>query len=104
MFDAKLVLRFACRREQLHRGADTLECLRRVPYDAFLATVNQTPDIFSYQGLSLIWTPHVDGEVIVQNPVVSVSQGGFLEIPLMMGSDDDEGTTDAGFTDYLETV
>ncbi|KAJ6462098.1 sterol esterase, partial [Mycena sanguinolenta] len=94
--------------------ADTLECLRRVPYDAFLATVNQTPDIFSYQGLSFIWTPHVDGDVIVQNPVVSVSQGGFLEIPLMIGSDDDEGTllalaqtnitTDAGFTDYLESV
>ncbi|KAF8217207.1 Alpha/Beta hydrolase protein [Mycena galopus ATCC 62051] len=94
--------------------ADTLECLRRVPYDVFLATVNQTPDIFSYQGLSFIWAPHVDGDVIVQNPVVSVSQGGFLKIPLMMGNDDDEGTlfalaqtnitTDAGFMDYLEAV
>lgn len=61
-------------------AVDTLQCLRSVPYDAFLATVNQTPDAFSYQGLSLIWVPHVDGDVIVQNPVVSVSQGKFSKV------------------------
>lgn len=59
---------------------DTLDCLRGVPYDAFLATVNQTPDIFSYKGLSLVWSPHVDGDVIVQNLFVSVAQGAFAKV------------------------
>ncbi|KAJ6555655.1 Alpha/Beta hydrolase protein [Mycena vulgaris] len=71
---------------------DTLACLRGVPYDTFLATVDQTPNIFSCQGLAFIWAPHVDGDVVVQNPVLSVSESAFTKIPIMTGDCDDEGT------------
>ncbi|KAJ6555672.1 Alpha/Beta hydrolase protein [Mycena vulgaris] len=93
---------------------DTLACLQGVPYDTFLATVDQTPNIFSYQGLAFIWAPHVDGDIVVQNPVLSVSESAFTKIPIMTGDCDDEGTifafgttnitTDAEFMEYLETV
>ncbi|KAJ7511629.1 carotenoid ester lipase precursor [Mycena galericulata] len=93
---------------------DTLACLRAVPYDEFLAAVDTTPDIFSYQGFRFIWAPHVDGDVVVQNPAVSVSQGAFAKIPILTGDSDDEGTifaytstnvtTDAAFLDYVHDI
>ncbi|KAJ7457149.1 carotenoid ester lipase precursor [Mycena galericulata] len=93
---------------------DTLQCLRGIPYDAFIATVNETPNILSYEGLKLIWAPHVDGDVVVQNPSVSVSQGGFAKIPFIIGDCDDEGTlfsfatsnvtTDIGFQEFIENI
>ncbi|KAJ7508277.1 carotenoid ester lipase precursor [Mycena galericulata] len=93
---------------------DTLACLRAVPYDEFLAAVDTTPDIFSYQGFRFIWAPHVDGDVVVQNPAVSISQGAFAKIPILTGDSDDEGTifaytstnvtTDAAFLDYVHDI
>ncbi|KAJ7732372.1 sterol esterase [Mycena maculata] len=93
---------------------DTLDCLRHVPYDAFLATVNKTPDLFSYHSLSLVWRPRVDGDVIVQNPPTSVAEGTFAKIPIMSGDCDDEGTifsfgndnvtTNAEFSNYVQSI
>ncbi|KAJ7921413.1 carotenoid ester lipase precursor, partial [Mycena leptocephala] len=71
---------------------DTLECLRRVPFEAFLSTVNQTPDLFSFKGVALVWRPRVDGDIIVRNPVISVAHGAFAPIPILVGDVDDEGT------------
>ncbi|KAJ7921393.1 sterol esterase [Mycena leptocephala] len=71
---------------------DTLECLRRVPFEAFLSTVNQTPDLFSFKSLALVWQPRVDGDIIVRNPVISVAHGAFAPIPILVGDVDDEGT------------
>ncbi|KAJ7116116.1 sterol esterase [Mycena crocata] len=99
-------------------AADTLECLRDVPYDTLLGTINATPDLFSYQGLELIWGPRVDGDVVLQNPALSIAQGAFAKIPILTGDDDDEGTifaygtslnsfnitTEEGFLDYVHTV
>ncbi|KAJ7201170.1 sterol esterase [Mycena pura] len=96
------------------RGAnDTLECLRRVPLDSFQAAVNNTANIFSFQSLNLVWRPRVDGEVIVHNPLVSVSKGLFAKIPIISGDADDEGTlfsfsnsnitTNDEFMDYIHS-
>ncbi|KAJ7732334.1 Alpha/Beta hydrolase protein [Mycena maculata] len=79
---------------------NTLDCLARVPLDAFMAIVNKTPDVFSYRSLSLVWRPRVDGDVIVRNPIESVAQGAFAkgdhnatsQVPIMSGDCDDEGT------------
>ncbi|KAJ7685852.1 Alpha/Beta hydrolase protein [Mycena rosella] len=71
---------------------DTLDCLRRVPLDAFTATVNHTANLFSYSSLSLPSLPRVDGDVIVQNPLLSVSQGLYAKVPILTGDCDDEGT------------
>ncbi|KAF8134091.1 sterol esterase [Mycena galopus ATCC 62051] len=92
----------------------TLDCLRSIPFDEFMATVNRTADLFSYRSLSLVWRPRVDGDVILRNPVQSVAQGAFAKIPLLSGDCDDEGTlfsfssinvtTDSEFADYVKSV
>lgn len=61
-------------------ASDTLDCLRRVPFDAFMATVNKTPDLFSYRSLSLVWRPRVDGDIVLQDPLASVSQGAYAKV------------------------
>ncbi|KAF7362887.1 Carboxylic ester hydrolase [Mycena venus] len=71
---------------------DTLDCLRRVPFDAFKAAVDQTPNALSYSSLNLVWRPRVDGDVVVQDPLISVSKGLYAKVPIMTGDDDDEGT------------
>ncbi|KAJ6578139.1 sterol esterase [Mycena capillaripes] len=63
---------------------DTLECLRRVPLDAFKATVDNTTNFFSFSSAQITWRPRVDGDVLVEDPLIS--------IPIMTGDDDDEGT------------
>ncbi|KAJ7443019.1 Alpha/Beta hydrolase protein, partial [Mycena latifolia] len=94
---------------------DTLDCLRRVPFDSLMATVNnKTLDVFSYGGLDLVWRPRVDGDVIVGDPLVSISRGLYAKIPIMTGDCDDEGTifslpeanitTDAEFLDYAHST
>ncbi|KAJ7340004.1 carotenoid ester lipase precursor [Mycena albidolilacea] len=93
---------------------NTLDCLRSVPFDDFMATVNKTADLFSYQSLSLLWRPRLDGDVIVRNPPESVAQGQFARIPILSGDCDDEGTlfaltslnvtTDPAFVDYVQSI
>ncbi|KAJ6543585.1 sterol esterase [Mycena vulgaris] len=73
-------------------STDTLECLRRVPFDAFMASVNQTTNTFSFSSLQNIWRPRVDGDVVVHDPLVSVTRGLYTKIPIMTGDSDDEGT------------
>ncbi|KAF7373914.1 Carboxylic ester hydrolase [Mycena sanguinolenta] len=95
-------------------ASDTLDCLKRVPFDDFMATVNRTADFFSYRSLSLVWRPRVDGDVLVRNPPLSVAQGDFAKIPILSGDCDDEGTlfalsstnatTDSEFSDYVQSI
>ncbi|KAJ6606098.1 carotenoid ester lipase precursor [Mycena vulgaris] len=92
---------------------DTLACLRHAPFDSFMASVNHTNNLFSFTSLSNIWRPRVDEEVILQNPLVSVSKGLYSKVPIMTGDSDDEGTvfsfgndnitTDAEFIDYIQS-
>ncbi|KAJ7034448.1 carotenoid ester lipase precursor [Mycena alexandri] len=92
---------------------DTLECLRRVPLDSFMATVNHTTNLLSFSSLQNIWRPRVDGDVVVHNPLVSVSEGLYARVPFMTGDADDEGTlfslsntnitTDEEFVGYVHS-
>ncbi|KAF7364176.1 Carboxylic ester hydrolase [Mycena sanguinolenta] len=94
-------------------ATDTLDCLKRVPFDKFAATFNKTADFFSYRSLSLVWRPRVDGDVLVRNPPLSVALGEFAKIPILSGDCDDEGTlfafsstnitTDPEFSDYVQS-
>ncbi|KAJ7158250.1 hypothetical protein C8R43DRAFT_1124863 [Mycena crocata] len=70
----------------------TRACLRHVPFDAFMATVNHTTNLFSFSSLNIIWRPRIDGDVIVRDPLVSVAKGLYAKIPIMTGDADDEGT------------
>ncbi|KAJ7640552.1 carotenoid ester lipase precursor [Mycena rosella] len=71
---------------------DTLDCLRRAPFEALMAAINKTPDFFSYRSLSLVWHPRIDGDVVAEDPLVSISRGQYAKIPIMTGICDDEGT------------
>ncbi|KAJ7266555.1 carotenoid ester lipase precursor [Mycena rebaudengoi] len=92
---------------------DSLQCLKSVPFDSFMATVNNTRNIFSFSSANNIWRPRVDGDVIVQDPFISVNEKLFAKIPLVTGDDDDEGTlfslsttnitTNAEFLDYIRS-
>ncbi|KAJ7339981.1 carotenoid ester lipase precursor [Mycena albidolilacea] len=92
---------------------NTLDCLRRIPFDAFMATVNSTPNFFSYRSLSSVWRPRVDGDVVVRNTFESMAQREFAKIPILSGNVDDEGTlfalsstnvtTDSEFHDYVQS-
>ncbi|KAJ7164210.1 Alpha/Beta hydrolase protein [Mycena filopes] len=76
-------------------AADTLNCLRRVPFEALMAAADQTPDIFSYKSLQLVWRPYVDGDVLQRAPLTSLAERLFAQwrcVPIMAGSCDDEGT------------
>ena len=40
---------------------------------------NNTPSLFSYSSLNIIWKPSVDGKVITQNPQDSIAEGRYAE-------------------------
>ncbi|KAJ7278204.1 sterol esterase [Mycena rebaudengoi] len=73
-------------------SSDSLDCLKRVPFDSFMATVNHTSDEFAYSSAQLTWRPRIDGDVVVQDPLISVSEKAFADIPIITGDADDEGT------------
>ncbi|KAJ7278206.1 Alpha/Beta hydrolase protein [Mycena rebaudengoi] len=91
----------------------SLQCLKNVPFDSFMATVNKTRNLFSFTSGNNAWRPRLDGDVIVQDPLISVSDGSFAKIPIVTGDDDDEGTlfslsttnitTNAEFLDYINS-
>ncbi|KAG1727058.1 Alpha/Beta hydrolase protein [Suillus paluster] len=71
---------------------DTLQCLREVPLDMLMNSINQTPSSFSYQSLVVAWLPRVDGVFLTADPQELVSQGSVANIPFITGDCDDEGT------------
>ncbi|TFK40488.1 carotenoid ester lipase precursor, partial [Crucibulum laeve] len=95
-------------------SADTLACLRTVPYATLKAAINKSPGIFDYQSLSLAWVPRADGVFLTDNPQKLVQQGKVANIPYVTGDCDDEGTlfslsnlnvtTEAQFKNYVGKV
>ncbi|KAF4610977.1 hypothetical protein D9613_006503 [Agrocybe pediades] len=73
-------------------SSDTLGCLRNVPLDTLRGAVDKSPDIFSYRGGAIIWTPHVDGSILQDSPFNLVRDGKISKVPLVIGNMDDEGT------------
>ncbi|KAF9254184.1 carotenoid ester lipase precursor [Marasmius fiardii PR-910] len=73
-------------------SADTLACLREVPYQTLKDAINRTPNIFSYQSLHLTWVPRVDGDFLTDSPLRLALQGKVANIPFVAGDVDDEGT------------
>ncbi|KAJ7171378.1 carotenoid ester lipase precursor [Mycena filopes] len=95
-------------------AADTLACLRTVPYEKLKAAQDASPFFLSYQSLHLSWVPREDGVFLVDNPQRLVQQGKVAPVPFVSGDCDDEGTifslstlnitTDADFATYLRTI
>jgi len=71
---------------------DTLDCLRKVPYATFKKAMDESPNMFAYQGLILAWLPRVDGVFLTEPPQVAVLRGHVSNVPMIAGNCDDEGT------------
>ncbi|KAJ5770812.1 uncharacterized protein N7511_002863 [Penicillium nucicola] len=61
----------------------TLQCLRDLPYTTFYST--------AYEGLE--WFATVDGAFISQYPQISYKQNKISKVPLLLGTNTDEGTS-----------
>ncbi|KAL7962355.1 alpha/beta-hydrolase [Trichoderma compactum] len=73
-------------------SADTLACLRRLPYNTFLSAVNSVPSIFSYNSLGLSYLPRPDGVILQDSPDALLEQGNYYPVPMIVGDQEDEGT------------
>ncbi|KAI0671152.1 carotenoid ester lipase precursor [Trametes maxima] len=73
-------------------SADTLSCLRQVPFDTLKKAVDASPGIFAPQSLRLAWLPRVDGKFLTDAPQNLVQQGSVANVPFVTGDCDDEGT------------
>ncbi|KAH9012205.1 Alpha/Beta hydrolase protein, partial [Lactarius hengduanensis] len=71
---------------------DTLACLREAPYEELKAAMDDTPSLFSYQSVALVWQPRADGVFLTDHPQRLVQQGKVARIPFVAGECDDEGT------------
>jgi acetylcholinesterase len=83
-------------------AADTLDCLRTVPYDALSAAFAATPNLSSYRvhafslssqrqlthfkSLALVYLPRVDGVFLTDNPQQLVLRGEVANVPFVAGS------------------
>ncbi|KAF9453329.1 alpha/beta-hydrolase [Macrolepiota fuliginosa MF-IS2] len=98
-------------------SADTLQCLRTVPYDTLKMAIDNTPSIFAYQSLHLAWPPRADGVFLTDHPQRLVQQGKIARVPFITGelcNCDDEGTlfslsslnvtTEGEFKDYFKNT
>ncbi|KAL2788005.1 extracellular lipase [Aspergillus keveii] len=91
----------------------SLDCLRALPYDDFLAAANSVPSLFSYQSIALSYLPRPDGTVLTASPEVLTAAGKYARVPFIIGDQEDEGTifalfqfnitTTAQIVDYLAT-
>lgn len=75
-------------------SADTLACLRSVSYTVLLNAVNSVPGIFSYSAVDLSYLPRPDNSstFFSDSPEVSVENGAYTKVPIIIGDQEDEGT------------
>ncbi|KAE9022077.1 hypothetical protein PF011_g4635 [Phytophthora fragariae] len=67
-------------------AADTLACLRLVPVETLSAILN------SSVASSASWGPAVDGDYIEDTGPALLSEGKFVRVPILLGTNNDEGT------------
>jgi carboxylesterase type B len=84
--------------------SDTLECLRGLPYDAFLNASNYPPAILSYNSVALSYLPRPDGTALPDSPDVLIQSGKYYAVPMIIGDQEDEGTLFSLFQSNLTTT
>jgi len=82
-----LVLRTSC----LHTE-DTLDCLRRTPYETLKAAIDASMGIFDYTSMALSWIPRPDGTFIQSPPIDMIEDGRVARVPIINGVVNDEAT------------
>lgn len=86
-------------------SGDKLACLRAAPYQTFLRAASSVPGILSYRALDLSYLPRPDpgNNFFSQSPEVSVQNGQFAKVPVIVGDQKDEGTLFALFQSNITT-
>ncbi|PHH59445.1 hypothetical protein CDD80_1779 [Ophiocordyceps camponoti-rufipedis] len=83
---------------------DSLTCLRNKDYPTLLNAMNSVPAFFSYSSIALSYLPRPDGLVLPDSPERLAEQGRIHAVPIIMGNQEDEGTTIALFQWNLTTA
>lgn len=65
--------------------ADTLACLRRLPFTVLDNVLNTTE-------YNSGWNPTLDGDFVARYPSQQIKDGAFVRVPIIVGSSSDEGT------------
>ena len=74
-------------------ASDTLECLRGLDYETFLNATTSVPDYNSYTSIALSYLPRPDGNLLTASPEVLTRSKKYAQVPLIIGDQEDEGTT-----------
>lgn len=85
-------------------AADTLACLRALPYDTFLKAANSVPAILSYTSVALSYLPRPDGKVLTQSADKLVLAKKYAAVPMIIGDQEDEGTLFSLFQSNITTT
>ena len=85
-------------------AADSLACLRTVPYSTLLNATNSVPGLLSYSSIALSYLPRPDGVVMPASPEVLLTSGRYAKVPFIIGSQEDEGTIFALFQSNITTT
>ncbi|KAI6380811.1 hypothetical protein MCOR25_001485 [Pyricularia grisea] len=72
--------------------ADTLKCLRALPYEKFLKAVTAPPGFLGYNSVALSYLPRPDGKVLTASPDVLLLGKRYYPVPMIIGDQEDEGT------------
>ncbi|RMD43106.1 hypothetical protein DV735_g1994, partial [Chaetothyriales sp. CBS 134920] len=72
-------------------ASDQVECLRSLPFNTLNDAFNYTFGVTNSRN-ELTFGPIPDGDIIFQDPTSQVQNGKFVDVPIMIGDCDDEGT------------
>ncbi|KAL7790308.1 Alpha/Beta hydrolase protein [Trichoderma ceciliae] len=85
-------------------GDDSLACLRGLSYEDFAKAANSVPGLLSYESLALSYLPRPDGRVLTASPHVLAKEGRFHAVPMILGTQEDEGTIFSQFQGDMGTT
>lgn len=83
--------------------ADTLACLRGLPYQTYLKAANSVPGLLSHTSVALSYLPRPDGTFLTESPDILILNGKYARVPFIIGDQEDEGTLFALFQSYIKT-
>ncbi|KAJ8454076.1 hypothetical protein ONZ51_g13237 [Trametes cubensis] len=73
-------------------SARVLDCLRAAPADAIKTAMDEQSAVFGYTGLSVPWSPRVDGVFFKHDSARLLLYGQVADVPVVVGDCEDEGT------------
>ena len=77
------------------KAADVAKCMRSKSTEQALSAIPASP----LGGNGLVWSPVMDGHVIPRQPVEAFAAGQFNKVPVINGSNHDEGTLFLAFAE-----